>query len=344
MIDKSKIYMTIMGLGIVGVGILTYSVNSFSARLNSNEKGLDAKSNASDLVSAEDARRMSVTINNNYNPSNKAQPQPTQQLTMQQPQAPLAPQTPQSNAANAKPKFLYAGNNQNSDGNASGNAANQPNSISQTDTSIGTGVVDTQMKAQSSPYTLFAGSPIPITMQSGMNSDQRGQVIASVSRDVYDTTTGQYLLIPQGSTVIGTYDNKVAYAQNSLMVGWNRIIYPNGTSILLHGQPGTNLAGYSGFDGSVDNHYLKIYGGAGIIGLIMGANAVAMGNQGELTQPTAGMTMAQMVGAQMGQTGMSVIQRGLNVPPTIIINKGFRAYIVPTADLVLKPYVFKGDN
>lgn len=214
------------------------------------------------------------------------------------------------------------------------------NFISQTNTGVGTGTIDSQLSQQASPYTLFAGGYIPITMQSGLNSEQRGQIVAMVSRDVYDTATGKFLLIPQGSKVVGTYDNNVAYGQKRLIVGWNRLIYPdhNGTSVLLHGQPGTSLEGFAGFDGSVDNHYVEIYGSAFLIGGIMGAQAAAMGNQGMLTQPTSTETMSQQVGNQMAQTGLAVVQKGLNIPPTIIISPGYRGYIALTSDLVLKPY------
>jgi type IV secretory pathway VirB10-like protein len=216
------------------------------------------------------------------------------------------------------------------------------NVVTGTNTSVGVGTIDSQYKTQSSPYTIFAGSYIPAQMVNGINSDLNGMVIALVRSDVYDTTAGKYLLIPQGSKLVGTYNHDVAYGQNRLMVGWNRLIFPNGTSVVLHGQPGTDLQGFSGFSDDVDNHYARIFGSAFLMGAIFGGTSLAVGNQN--TNPyqlSAGATMANQIGAQMSQAGIQVINKGLNIQPTIIIHEGYRFNVAMTADLVLKPYVYK---
>lgn len=222
---------------------------------------------------------------------------------------------------------------------------NQTNAITKTDTSVGVGVIDSKLKSQHSPYTIFAGSYIPAQMINSINSDLNGMVIAQVRHDVYDTTKGKYLLIPQGSKIIGTYNHDIAYGQNRLIVGWNRIIYPNGTSFNLHGQPGTDLEGFSGFSDDVDNHYLKIFGSAFIMGAIFGGTSIAVGNQNSNPyQLSAGATIANQVGAQMAQAGIQVIQRGLNIQPTIIIHAGYQFDVALTADLILKPYIYRNGS
>jgi len=221
----------------------------------------------------------------------------------------------------------------------------EQNAVTGTNTTIGTGTIDSKLKSQRSPYTIFAGSYIPAQMVNGINSELNGMVIAQVRNDVYDTTKGKYLLIPQGSRIIGTYNHDVAYGQNRLLVGWNRIIYPNGSSFLLHGQPGTDLEGFSGFSDDVDNHYTKIFGSAFIMGAIFGGSSLAVGNQN--TNPyqlSAGATMANQIGAQMAQAGIQVIQKGLNIQPTIIIHSGYQFDVSLTADLVLKPYIYKNGS
>lgn len=216
------------------------------------------------------------------------------------------------------------------------------NEISGTNTKVGTGEIESKLVKQRSPYTIFAGTFLSATMVTGLNSDLNGLIVATVRNNVYDSSTGQYLLIPQGSRLVGTYNHELAYAQNRLMVGWNRVIYPNGTSFLLHGQPGTDLQGQSGFAGNVDNHYGKVFGAAFIMGLIFGGTTVAVGNQA--TNPyqlSAGATIANQVGAEMGQTGLQVISKGLNIPPTITISPGYKFNVLTTADLILKPYVYE---
>ena len=259
------------------------------------------------------------------------QPQPVQQLMQQQP-------TAQANTEPAKPKMLVVSN----DG---GGSSADTNSITGTNTKVGTGEIDSQMKAQRSPYTIFAGTFIPAQMVTGMNSDLNGEIVALVRNNVYDSTNGKYLLIPQGSRLIGTYNHDIAYGQNRLIAGWNRVIYPNGTSFLLHGQPGTDLAGMSGLTGDVDNHWMERFGSSALVGLIFGGMTAATGNQG--TNPyqlSAGATIASQVGAQMSQTGLQVIQKGMDIPPTVIISPGYKFNILTTADLILKPYIYKQSN
>jgi type IV secretory pathway VirB10-like protein len=360
-INKNMVIAVASTIGVSLVGGVIYAVNDYYNGLAHPQKQSVSYGNdgGSDLPSA--TQNVSVEVNNTFTngTTSKLTASSTITSTLAKTESTIAPPvqtttvkvnnsipsgTPVTAADNTQPQqkrstLLITGNR--SDVDVKNNNAN---SISGTNTSVGTGTIDTQISQQSSPYTLVAGTYIPITMQSGLNSEQRGQIVGMVSRDVYDSATGKYLLIPQGSKVVGTYDNSVAYGQKRLIVGWNRLIYPdaNGTSVLLHGQPGTNLSGYSGFDGTVDNHYLEIYGSSFLIGGIMGAQAAATGNQGALTQPTTTQTMAAQLGNQMGQTGLSVVQKGLNIPPTIIINPGYRGYIGITSDLVLKPYIRGG--
>lgn len=220
------------------------------------------------------------------------------------------------------------------------------NSISNVNSNIGTGEINSKLANQKSPYTIFAGTFLPAILVTGLNSDLNGIIVATIRNDVYDSTLGKYLLIPQGSRLIGTYNHDVSYGQNRLMAGWNRIIYPNGTSINLHGQPGTDLQGFSGFSGEIDNHYSKVFGSSFIMGLIFGGMTTAIGNQpanSNQNQISAGATIATQVGTQMAQTGLQVVNRGLNIPPSIIISPGYRFNILMTSDLLLKPYIFK-DN
>ena len=83
---------------------------------------------------------------------------------------------------------------------------------------------------QLSPYQIFAGAVIPGVLVTGMNSDLPGTVIGQVSQNVFDTKEGKYLLIPQGTKIVGVYDTRTAYAQERGHVIWQRLIFPNGKS------------------------------------------------------------------------------------------------------------------
>ncbi|MBY0379119.1 MAG: hypothetical protein K2P99_01820 [Burkholderiales bacterium] len=192
-----------------------------------------------------------------------------------------------------------------------------------------------------SPYELNAGSLIPSVMISGLNSEITGTIIAQVRENVYDTATGRFLLIPQGSRLLGTYNNGLQYGAERIAVGWNRIIYPNGNSVDLKGVPGSDLAGYAGFADQVNNHYWKLFGASFIMGVITGAMQYSQNNTSATTQiggtynPTVGQTMSGALGQQLGQTGLAITNKGLNISPTIIIRQGYTFNILLTADLIL---------
>lgn len=195
-----------------------------------------------------------------------------------------------------------------------------------------------------SEYLVQAGSIIPAVMISGLNSDISGQVVAQVRENVYDSMSGRYLLVPQGSKLIGQFSNQVAYGQNRIAVAWQRVIYPNGYSWSLKGIPGSSVDGFSGFYDQVDNHYWQIFGASFVMGVITAGMQYSQNNTNTTSQiggfynPTVGQTMAGSLGQQLGQTGMMITQKQLNVAPTITVRQGYKFTIMMTADVELKPY------
>jgi len=121
-----------------------------------------------------------------------------------------------------------------------------------------------------SPYTLFAGTILPCVLTQGINSDLPGQIGCMISENVYDTATGHYLLLPQGTKVIGTYDSRIAYGQSRVLVVWTRLLRPDGGTLSLEGMPGVDLSGYAGISGHVNNHYLRLLTGV-VLGSLIGA-------------------------------------------------------------------------
>lgn len=92
----------------------------------------------------------------------------------------------------------------------------------------------------------MAGSVIPANLVSGLNSDLPGFVIAQVSERVYDTATGGHLLVPQGTRIVGKYDNMVAFGQQRALVVWQRLILLDGSSMVFDNVPATDTSGYAG--------------------------------------------------------------------------------------------------
>jgi type IV secretion system protein TrbI len=197
--------------------------------------------------------------------------------------------------------------------------------------------LDKSITLPRSPYELKAGTVIPTVLITGINSDLPGQVVGQVRENVYDTVTGNYLLIPQGSRVIAAYDSMVAWGQERVLVCWNRVIRPDGSSLTLDCMPGVDLAGYAGFTDEVDNHWWRIITGAAFSSLLA---ATAQRSQGDVTsyQPSLGQTWAGNAAGQINQAGQQITARNLQMQPTITVRPGFSVNVLVSKDIVIPPY------
>ncbi len=195
--------------------------------------------------------------------------------------------------------------------------------------------------AARSLYELKAGGIIPAVLINGVNSDLPGQVIAQVSEEVRDTKTGRYVLIPQGTRLIGLYDAHVAYGQKRVLLAWNRMVFPDGSSFDLKGMPGADMGGFAGFFDEVDNHYVKIFGSSALLSLISAGVQLSQPSNGggNNNQPSVSQTVSGALGQQIGQTGMTITQKSLNIQPTLEIRPGYKFNVMVTADLILTPSV-----
>ena len=192
-------------------------------------------------------------------------------------------------------------------------------------------------------YEVKAGWDIPAILEQAVNSDLPGEVKALVRSNVYDTATGKYLLIPQGARMVGIYSSRVTYGQKGLQVIWTRIIYPDGTSINLDGMPGTDIKGNAGFRYDVDNHYKRLIGFAVLTSLFSAGLEISQrgttGGTSALTTPTAQETAAAALGQQLGELGVEVTRRNLNIQPTIKIPIGYRFNVRVNRDMLFDaPY------
>lgn len=202
--------------------------------------------------------------------------------------------------------------------------------------------LDSKPEAPRTPYELRAGFVIPGTLISGINSELPGQIMAQVAQDIFDTPTGKYLLIPQGSRLVGAYSAEVAYGQSRVLVAWQRIVFPDGKAMDIGAMPGADSAGYAGFTDQVNNHYLRIFGSALLMSAITAGITYSQDqNQqtGVYQSPSASSALSSALGQQLGQTTSQMIMKNLNIAPTLEIRPGYRFNVVVTKDLTLtKPY------
>ena len=189
-----------------------------------------------------------------------------------------------------------------------------------------------RLMAPASANIVQAGSIIPAALITGIRSDLPGQITAQVTANVYDSPTGRILLIPQGSRLIGEYDSEVAAGQTRVLLAWDRLIMPDGRSIVLERQPGTDGAGFAGLQDRVNQHWGNLLKAAAVSTLLGVGTELGADSEDDLTR-------ALRRGSQdtINQTGQQIVRRQLNVQPTLTIRPGHPMRVVITRDLVLEP-------
>ena len=207
-----------------------------------------------------------------------------------------------------------------------------------------------KVEAPKSPYLLRAGAVIPAILITGINSGLKGFIEAQVSENVYDTATGKFLLIPQGSRLFGAYNNGIVYGQKRLLVAWNRITFPDGKTLDIGSMPGTDFAGYSGFKDQVDNHFIRLFGSALLMSAItaginlsqqgfMGMHGMYGGYGYGMYGMNSSSVLSQSLGQGMGEAMQRLFQRNLNIAPTLKVRPGYVLNVMVSKDLTFsKPY------
>lgn len=191
-----------------------------------------------------------------------------------------------------------------------------------------------RVAAPASKNVLQAGAVIAAALIAGIRSDLPGQITAQVTENVYDSPTGKILLVPQGTRVIGQYDNAVGFGQRRILLVWNRLIFPNGRSVVLERQPGADVEGYAGLEDGVDYHWGELFKAAALSTLLsVGAEAGTSGQESDIIR-----ALRNGASDSINQTGQQIVQRQLNIAPTLTIRPGFPVRVIVTRDLVLEPY------
>ena len=202
--------------------------------------------------------------------------------------------------------------------------------------------LDSQVEAPASPYMIRAGFVIPAIMISGINSDLPGQVMAQVSQNVWDTATGRFLLIPQGTRLIGAYSSDVAYGQERVLMAWQRLIFPDGKTFDIRAMPGADSAGYAGFTDQINTHWFRTRSSAILMSGVIAAVDLSQDNNNSSDssdRQRAGDALSEALDQTLGQVLGQIISKNLNVAPTLEIRPGYRFNVIAFKDMTLPgPY------
>lgn len=185
-----------------------------------------------------------------------------------------------------------------------------------------------------SPCQIMAGSIIAAALVTGLNSDLPGTVVAQVTENVHDSVTGRILLIPQGSRLIGTYDSSVSFGQERALLVWQRLIRPDGSSLQLENLPASDTEGRSGLSDEVDFHTGRLLKGIAMATLLGVGTELTFGQQeGELVR-----AVRESVQQNADRAGQRLVERNLDIQPTLTVRPGWRLRVIVRRDVILSPY------
>jgi len=189
------------------------------------------------------------------------------------------------------------------------------------------------LAAAPSPYLLSAGSVISASLNTGLRSDLPGLVTAQVTSPVFDSPTGRILLVPQGARLIGSYDSVVAFGQKRALVVWQRIMFPDGSSLRIDNVPATDASGYAGLQDKVDFHTWALLKGVALATLLGVGSEMTVTGESDLVQAIRESTQQNV-----SRAGDQLTSRNLNIQPTITIRPGATVRLVVHQDLILAPW------
>lgn len=183
-----------------------------------------------------------------------------------------------------------------------------------------------------------AGGTVAAALIMGIRSDLPGQIMAHVTEPLFDTLSGQTLLVPQGARLIGIYDSQVTHGQSRVLLVWTRLIMPNGRSIVLERQPGADSAGYAGLSDEVDRHWGELFKAASLSTLLGVGAELGSGSDTGTGSNAILQALRRGAGDSLSQTGQQIVRRNLNIQPTLTVRPGFPVRVIVNRDLVLEPY------
>jgi len=188
------------------------------------------------------------------------------------------------------------------------------------------------------PYLVYEGSVLDTVLMNRLDGDAVGPVKVLVSNPLY-SHDHQHVIIPEGTVVLGEA-KKIGAAgfgqQRRMAVAFHRLIMPDGYSVDLDQFHGLDQIGEEGLKDKVNNHYLEIFGTSIALGLVAGVGEITQGG-GTITA-SGSQAFTNGTGASVSQSATSILDRFLQIPPTITIREGHRVKVYFTQDLLLPAY------
>jgi type IV secretory pathway VirB10-like protein len=180
---------------------------------------------------------------------------------------------------------------------------------------------------------IWTGAVIPGVLITGINTDLPGDVVGRITSNIYDSRTGKNLLLPQGTILVARYNSAVSYAQSRVQIVWEHLIRPDGYMFDLEGMNGVDAKGVSGQAGDYHENWFQYLKAAGIIAMFTLANAKVTEVAGVKLSEDAAQANAQLT----AQLGGNIINRALDIQPTITVDSGEKINIMINKPIYLPP-------
>jgi type IV secretion system protein VirB10 len=188
------------------------------------------------------------------------------------------------------------------------------------------------------PYVIYEGLTLDTVLMNRLDGDAVGPVKVLVSNPVY-SHDHQHVLIPEGTIVLGEA-RKIGTAgfgqQRRISVAFHRLLMPDGYSVDLDQFHGLDQIGEEGLKDQVNNHYLQIFGTSIALGVIAGAAQISQG--GSNLTSTGPQSFTNGAAASVSQSATTILDRFIQIPPTITIREGHRVKVYFTQDMLLPAY------
>ena len=192
--------------------------------------------------------------------------------------------------------------------------------------------------ASGQPYLVYEGSVLDTVLMNRLDGDAVGPVKVLVSNPLY-SHDHQHVIIPEGTVVLGEA-KKIGAAgfgqQRRMAVVFHRLIMPDGYSVDLDQFRGLDQIGEEGLKDKVNNHYLQIFGTSIALGVVAGASQITQGGGTITTSGSQAFTNG--TAASVSQSAATILDRFIQIPPTITIREGHRVKVYFTQDLLLPAY------
>ena len=192
--------------------------------------------------------------------------------------------------------------------------------------------------ASGKAHVIFEGTVLESVLVNRLNGDFAGPVLCQITNDVYSHDHSQ-LLIPAGTRVLGETKKVSDVGQARLAVVFHRLIMPDGYAVDLDQAPGLNQIGETALKDKVNNHYFKIFGSSIAVGAIAGLASIGANNSAVTGLPTSNLSAyREGVSSSLSQSSLRILDKFLNIPPTITIREGHHVRIYLTEDLQVPAY------